>query len=115
MDIIESNKLIAEFMDFTYEKDLGWFDSEGILPQIVIDINDGNCFDELLFDKSWNWLMPVVEKIENLHEDCDVWFYIAGCSINYCSILFDNNCDTKLEATYETIVEFIKWYKEHKV
>ena len=59
---MKENKLIAEFMGFTYEKNIGWYDNDMLMSQNVYDNQDGNCFDELLFDKSWDWLMPVVEK-----------------------------------------------------
>jgi len=63
MKLRDNNKLIAEFMGFTSEKNIGWYDNNMMMPQIVYDTNDGNCFDELLFDQSWDWLMPVIEKI----------------------------------------------------
>ena len=60
---MKNNKLIAEFMGFTSEKNIGWYDNNMMMPQSVYDSQDGNCFDDLLFDKSWDWLMPVIEKI----------------------------------------------------
>lgn len=59
---MNNNKLIAEFMGFTYDKNIGWHDNTMLMPQCVYDNQDGNCFDELLFNISWDWLMPVVEK-----------------------------------------------------
>ena len=58
------NEVIAEFMEFTYEKNLGWCDNNRLMPQIVYDTNRGNCFDDLLFDQSWDWIIPVVQTIE---------------------------------------------------
>ena len=46
---MESNKLIAEFMGFTNEKNIGWYDNQMLMSQNVYDNQDGNCFDELLF------------------------------------------------------------------
>jgi len=63
LDLRDNNKLIAEFMGFTSEKNIGWYDNNMVMPQIVYVTNGGNCFDELFFDLSWDWLMPVIEKI----------------------------------------------------
>ena len=56
-----SNKLIAEFMGFTQEKNIGWYDNDMLMSQNVYDSQDGNCFNELLFHTSWDWLMPVAK------------------------------------------------------
>jgi hypothetical protein len=55
---MEDNKLIAEFMGHTFaDYDLGG------LHYLI----DGNYveYNSLQYDASWDWLMPVVEKIEN--------------------------------------------------
>ena len=110
--MMKDNKLIAEFMGFTYEKNIGWYDNDMLMSQNVYDNQDGNCFDELLFDKSWDWLMPVVEKIEN-DERYDVDILQYGTRIregqkdivnNIANISFDK----KIEHTYDAVVEFIK-------
>lgn len=89
------NELIANFMGFTYEKNIGWYDNEMNMPQIVYDVQNGNCYDELLFDKSWDWLIPVVEKIEQINE---------GVPSQLLNISLFN---TK-EEVYKAVVEFIK-------
>lgn len=55
---MKDNKLIAEFMGMQHT-DIGWYDNEETLQL------QNNTFDELQFHKSWDWLMPVIEKIEN--------------------------------------------------
>jgi hypothetical protein len=120
--IKEQNKLIAEFMGFTNEKNLGWYDNDMLLSQIVYDLNDGNCFDELLFDKSWDWLMPVVEKINSIVID------EVGTRVTMRSnaTLIERVGEERWEAgpiitgegmlinTYKAVIEFIKWYNETK-
>jgi len=92
MKTIKDNKLVAEFMGFVY------------VPEDAID-----------YSKSWNWLMPVVEKIEKMVNN----FYVgAKYSLIYTGFMFKNTDDyqwqenggTKIENTYAVIVEFIKWY-----
>ena len=60
-NILKGNKLIAEFMGGKFFKD-----TEMILEIKVLNPTTGNyisCADKLQYHSSWNWLMPVVEKI----------------------------------------------------
>ena len=100
---MNKNKVIAEFMGFTSDENLGWDDNNMMMPQIVYDTNGGNDFDELLFDQSWDWLMPVVEKcidiyhIELKNDDLSFKFY---------------DCIGNKERTYNTVVRFINEYNK---
>lgn len=91
----KTNKLIAEFMGFTQEKNIGWYDNDMLMSQNVYDTNNGNCFDELLFDQSWDWLMPVVQKccILNNEEGFEPFYDL---------------CELKIATTHKAVVEFIK-------
>ena len=55
---MKDNKLIAEFMGFQ-KTTIGWYDNE----EVMNFNSDSNTFDELKFHSSWDWLMPVVAKI----------------------------------------------------
>ena len=64
-EIIEGNKLIAEFMGLNYEdvvKDI-WYNYQ----QLGYRNSDFMNFPEnyKFYHSSWDWLMPVVEKIKN--------------------------------------------------
>jgi hypothetical protein len=109
----ETNKLIAEFMGFVESPTTNKYwtkrSSEGFGIGELVDLK---------YNIDWNWLMEVVEKIENFGFE----FFIVE---SRCRIA--NNTDksietiidfeiigTKIQATYKAVVEFIKWYNEQK-
>ena len=119
MNTEESNKLIAEFMGFTYEKNLGYYDNEMLMGQHVYDQQQGNCFDDLLFNTSWDWLMPVVEKIGHELTSIDISFlrmkdetYTTMTKIEELNLCITN--ENPIDAVYTTVLNFIKWYNENK-
>ena len=108
MKNLENNKLIAEFMGIKQGSKNYNLMSEGFMVT-VIDRTKASCIaDELRFNISWDWLMPVVDKIEVIQKEMDCETIIqTGAKIWAKS----NN---KLEGTYKAVVEFIKWYNKNK-
>jgi len=115
------NALIAEFMGVITNK-------EGTHTSMHF----GN--KKLIYDTSWDWLMPVVEKIAK-HEyerwqDSNGWKEVTHIETAYPRTfgMLDNEgkwmvrinrmhleCeDTLIKATYQAVVEFIKLYNENK-
>ena len=115
MNTQENNKMIAEFMGYelignTYSKKNGmdWF----IEPQ---------------YHNSWDWLMPVVDRIESFQdgEDGDSMrghlynfrieqhfvYILDGESMD---VIIEMNGDSKLDATYKAVVEFINQYNKNE-
>jgi len=108
----QNNRLIAKFMGLptetfnsgilNYGFDEGWYELE-----------------ELSFHTDWNWLMPVVDKIESLVFDETNSFNVTIGATSYC-VIQDSNGEcydmaydgqrTKLLCVYQAVVEFIKWY-----
>lgn len=76
--------LIAEFMNVEVEDGLYMFST----PM------DDYKTDTLYFDCSWDWLMPVVEKIYSIDADIDFFKNIS------------------LKDTYQAVVEFIREHNE---
>lgn len=102
------NELIAEFMDGTT------FDSDGLCtdPEKKYSWRPG-CYDSLkvehlAYHNNWNWLMPVVEKIDSLNIE---EFNIDEFD-NQIEILLKLDIFTPIDKVYKAIVEFIKWYNE---
>lgn len=134
MDI--ENKLIAEFMGYEF------IDGEFKIPHS--DKTRNSDFSEwcytygdidgmfsvgyllapsnLMYHSDWNWLMEVVEKIENMEDENRCSKYNFEMVQTFVEIIDNNNSDTiveidkstKIQATYKAVVEFIKWYNEQK-
>jgi hypothetical protein len=114
MTTTENNKLIAEFMGFKLQQDTNerWFGQYFTTP------NDSwtNRIELLHFHTDWNWLMPVVEKIEELGYDFDINkrendnnVFIRGSQYSKTT-----SNKTKIEAVYNACVEFVKLYNLNK-
>lgn len=85
--------------------------------------------NDLKYHSSWEWLMPVIQKIERIHDDYHGYFNVH-ISSNACVIqgtrlittpenfhpayFADHIGETKLEAAYRAVVEFINWYDGYR-
>lgn len=122
-NILENNKLMAKFLgakQYDETDDFIYFDETN-----NIFSNDTISLKNLKFNTDWNWLMEVVEKIENW--EGEQFYIIHSMSFNKRSIsiktesnrVFKNieifyNKGEKIQATYKACAEFIKWYNEQK-
>src|ERR1044072_3839682 len=78
--------------------------------------------NEMEFDSSWGWLMPVVEKIESLHNKAyaftvDPWsiVIIEYMSGNEIEIVHVTREESKLMDDYfEAVTKFLDWYETYK-
>lgn len=107
-----------------YEKE---DDNGNTINRLIFD------YDDLKFNSSWDWLMPVVERIENL--EFGKWYvHIQGNTVSIedgndgiglwdfhinnedpCMSLHQSDKNLKpIEAVYIAVTEFIKWYNESK-
>jgi hypothetical protein len=112
MNTLENNKLIAEFMGcLTHAETKAHLTNYGFYHT-----------EDLQYHSDWNWLMEVVEKIENLTDKDNFVLYdfniysdaviITDQQENTLVIVnkSDGNFTTKKEAVYNACVEFIKYY-----
>ena len=110
-EIDKNNKLIAEFMGGKL-KWLNKIDSSYVSGYANIA--------GLKFHKSWDWLMPVVEKIESLNINeipIEVHIHSNDClisDIEHNSIGELSSLGSKIKSVYECVVEFIKWYNNEQ-
>ena len=91
---MNDNKLIAEFMDLK---------STGLSIYKESDYK---------YHTSWDWLMPVVEKIDEVSDENTLFkieynrAFVEDIENYY--IFIDVTTSSRLEATYKAVVEFIK-------
>lgn len=113
-EIVKSNKLIAKFMGYESYKYRDY-------TMFVLEDNNHRTMIDLHYHNSFDWLMPVVEKIESIEHD-DIYYEFSihgGCCVYVMSnngkeIVCIDNEDTKLLCLYKSIVEFIKLYNKWK-
>src|SRR5574344_1719127 len=115
--IIDGNKLIAVFMEYKFDG------IEFIIPEHAIIIpfdcqpkksTSLHCFTttiykpkNLKFHSSWDWLVPVVEKILGTENNSSDW------EKHYTQI-HDSLWSINIESVWLSVVEFIKWYNKQK-
>ena len=93
----EQNKLIAEFMG----KNIITIDDIRANKNPYISSADGYTEEELQYHTSWDWLMPVVQKIG---DD----YYNTPFDETYSKLTEQYENIWTLEDTYNAVVEFIK-------
>jgi hypothetical protein len=99
MNLTEKNKLIAEFMGMEHcYRPYG----DGFMEVK----ENGSCveLEDLQYHKSWDWLMPVLKKINlEINPYCrGAWRMITHC-VEY-----------RIEDVHSQVVEFIKEYNENE-
>lgn len=119
----EGNKLIAEFMGWKCEY------SKQTNGETYFIIERGEKLEypieHLQYHSSWDWLMPVVEKIEGLGFDTAVCGISVGeeniieCLIS--PVIKNNNIEVhikqsgeKIKILWQSIILFIQWYNTQK-
>lgn len=100
-EIIEGNKLIAEFMGwsrstFDHLPDRMYKDSEGLPEGHSLGLDAAN----MKYHSSWDWLKPVVDEIAKY---C-LQYPFETNKIRAMSIIIE------IRPCWYHVVEFIKWY-----
>jgi hypothetical protein len=127
---IADNRLIAEFMG-CYLNDSGtaYYMKVGD-PFAIGGTRSVYPFGLLKYHTSWDWLMPVVEKIQQLR------FMVAiigdgnpntnELPNNYCNIFKEGftldmvidggliKSNSKIDAVYQAVLQFIQWHNQNK-
>lgn len=117
----EKNRMIAEFMGVGIFEETGMYNAS---------IGSEYPVKEIPYHTSWDWLMPVVEKIESIEDDLSPYQsysknnFCVSIRNGFCQIIsgdflmdfdeFDKHSGTKKEAVFNAVCEFIEWYNENK-
>lgn len=147
-EIIEGNKLIPEFLEWELRTDIStsgclFFQQPNVNLVFIVDpANDP--YDEFMhmqFHSSWNWIMPVVEKIGTIIIPAgkvsepwptDISYSISRFQTSFC--IGDNSLfitegglgnsteinkiplsnEAPIQRTFKACVNFIKWYNTQK-
>ena len=121
-NIVESNKLIAEFMGWKENKDMEVKSISGGITY-YFQKNDEACIPEAMcYHSLWNWLMEVVEKIESLPDEENngkFFFEIYQDSVsifsngNYLNELIEvRGQGSRIKNVYQAVIKFIQLYNK---
>ena len=125
---MKDNKLIAEFMGlkkcnclnkpapYYIPAKLWWIDEDDLYDEYgennqMIDVHSLIVPNEMKFHTSWDWLMPVVEKITGLEEWHGEYCIDGAANTTFCHALLRAN----IGDVYEEVTDFIKWHNEQEV
>jgi hypothetical protein len=115
-EIIKGNKLIADFMGFEYNGTDSFGNDNYRIPDVYREFFHCSHFDNLHFDRSWEWLMPVIFKINKNHNCITIkgdYIKLEVRSINRLSRTSRFNKYGEIGAAYRTVTEFMTWYNEN--
>lgn len=103
-EITDGNTLISDFMGSTIKIHQ---DDVKDIPLAFLKLED------MKFHLAWKWLMPVVVKIE---DDLGYTVNISGKTSEVSvdeDTVFKLEADTKIEAVWRAVVDFLEWHKEN--
>jgi len=132
-EILEGNKLIARFSGYEYYSlpedrsyNPGWWlkDKHKTINKIT-HAYLCRSHNDLRYYNSWDWLMPVVNKISEIHKDLhsdekyeDLFESLLKLELNWNSFVYYNNdlrINSNIINNYLDVVNFIKWYNTNKL
>ena len=106
---IKGNKLIAEFRfpNAIEEYNSGEIDIEdGLFQKVTLIFGQ---FELMKYHSSWDWLMPVIKKINSL-DHLRLWDKNNIDKFNLTEYIRDVDIDM----TFELVCMFIEWYNNEK-
>ena len=108
MDTNTGNKLIAEFMGvpftdsyFNFPNKFPYNITKGYKPTSKVNMHKRVMPEHLLYNESWDWLMPVVDKILNSGGENGV--------VKYQKEIFTALSTVNIYHVHKAVVNFIQW------
>lgn len=110
MNIIKSNRLIAEFMGLELLNSPSWQEY-----YITRTSTSGYITHKLEYHTNWQRLMPVVEKIESsYHCEIDIFGNCVELStLPDEKLIIETVGQSKIDAVYKSVVEFLEKYYDY--
>ena len=121
--INKHNTLIAEFDGWVYTEFLGdlsndyivtWLNSEKDISFSGGDSWSLERFQAPFYNTSWDWLMPIVEKINNTKiNNVRYEIIIFKNAVHLCNsieLIYESNEKSLIDSVYNTVVYFINLY-----
>ena len=111
------NKLIAEFMGARHTTFRGgikgmtfWSEIDGEPRTGRFPDGSTNIFadKDARYHESWDWLMPVIEKVMNLSSDITPH---EDASEDYRATIWNAVCNFEVEEAHIEVAELIEWLK----
>jgi len=103
-EIVEGNLLIAKFMDGNRSK----VDGKGKWMRFPEPTHGHYSFryNNLQYDQSWDWLMPVIQKIKQLQ-----WDSVKNYDLGFeADLVLRLEIWTPIEQVWKAVIDFIKWH-----
>jgi hypothetical protein len=132
-EITEGNKLIAQFMGYQYEIG-GGIEPSGWYTLVPLTFSDGFtreylCREDskLSYHKSWDWMMPVVDKINGMGKAYSFAIFKSYVSLtvekggkvfkdfSFAYSEYITATQTGKEAAFKLLVKFVKWENENNL
>lgn len=126
MNIEEGNELIARFMGYELNIEIGvgvhGSDKGEEFEYFTVNHPDFGDGELMMFDTSWDWLMPIVTKINSIENHR--YHFIIYQAVAEITDMVDGRCITKSSTTKESpdiklavwkaALAFIEWYNEQQ-
>lgn len=114
-NVNENNRLIAEFMGYIPISETDFLGGNHNFIEGSEDFNRLHIYDASKYHTSWDWIMPVVQRIDEM--GASVIIGRMFCDIKYEDPLnaekhFDIRIASgvKMNAVHGAVVEFVKWH-----
>ena len=111
INVSKSNKMIAKFMEGKFgpcsrlklsSNDV-WLPVHGVCRFDTIDLGKGKT---LCYHKSWDWLIPVINKIKS-HDSYSKYVDHTTSIIDQGGVYINTKF---IDVTYDNVIDFINWF-----
>ena len=103
LDVMKDNKLIAKFMGMDYHHN-----DKSMMVKETPQGNEVVFIDSLEYDTSWDWLRPVMVKIDTYANSDSLSIAEYEDYRNKYPLIAEASIHDDISETYKQVVEFIK-------